>query len=92
MGCVDCTEMQLAEGKEPPCGGCYVELLPENAKSWELFMVCQDQVRRAGTDGVVVGLDCKSVIAVLELYGEGQNKQMFEDIRICSGIKQELVK
>ena len=91
MGCLDCTDMYLDEGKEPPCGECYVELLSENEKPWNIFMLCQDQVRRAGMDGTVVGLDYAAVIAILELYGEGQNKKMFEDIIICSKIKQELV-
>lgn len=91
MGCVDCTDMYLDEGKEPPCGGCYVELLPENEKSWNIFMACQDQVRRAGMDGTIVGLDYTAVIAILGLYGEGENKELFEDIKMCSKIKQELV-
>lgn len=92
MGCADCTDMYLDKGNEPPCESCYIELLPENEKSWEIFMVCQDQVRRAGMDGVIVGIDYAAVIAILKLHGEGENKRMFKDIEICSKIKQELVK
>lgn len=92
MGCVDCTDMYLDEGKEPPCEDCYVELLQENEKSWKIFLLCQDQVRRAGVDGTIVGFDYASVIAILQLYGEGENRQLFEDIKICAGIKRELVK
>ena len=92
MGCIDCTDMYLNDrGTEPPCGECYVELLPENKKPWKLFMLCQDQVRRAGMNGTIVGLDNAAIITTMELYGEGENLTMFEDIKICSEIKQELV-
>ena len=59
-----------------------------------MFIACYDQVRRAGMDGVVVGLDNKSVIATLELYilNEDKRKQIFEDILMLWRIKQEMNK
>ena len=46
---------------------------------------------RAGMDGIVYRLDCKSVIAVIELYISAEDvKQMFEDVLMIWGIEQEL--
>ena len=80
--------MWTGKGGEPPCEKCYVELGKGNVKSWRLYTLCQNQLLRAGMDGTVVGLDCKAVIAILELYGE--SKDVFEDIMICHDIRQEI--
>ncbi len=51
-------------------------------------MLCHNQVRHAGMDGTVVGLDYTAVIKTLSLYDEGRD--IFEDIVYCHKCKQEL--
>lgn len=79
--------MHIEEGKNCPCESCYVSLYEENKRTWELYLICKDQLI-ISPSGHVIGLNKEAVIKILEMYHE--DKRMFEDILFCFTVEQEI--
>lgn len=65
---------------EYPCAKCgEPKLLEDNAQTWNLFRLCQNQVLFA-PDGTLLGLNYPAVLEILRLYEVEDTKDCFEKI------------
>ena len=84
--------MNDADGTEPPCDNCYVELDEANVEIWHIYSLVRNQVKVTPM-GDVIDLDHCAVLKDIELYVDANKvKKVFESVLECFQIERELAK
>lgn len=71
------------EKKDPPCGTCRPEILPDNDEAVSVYLRCSDQWRVAPS-GLRMGLEAGSVESVMRLMRVRERLECFDKVRLIS--------
>lgn len=83
-----CDAMTLLKGEEwarERFPECFVPLMAENAQAMRIYLICQDQLLRAGMDGRAVAINHLAVHKGMELYKVRDPEDCFEKVLLLSG-------
>ena len=71
--------------KEPNCFNCCpVELAPENEMPFLIWQQTRNQLIMAGMDGTPIDIHIPAVKIVMDLYGVGDSRRVFDKVLIAA--------